>query len=92
MLHGDFSAASFITQGSISSAGPVLRIIKNALIQAGHPVNQSPGQPVIKALTSELYGTSDNGFNEAKEIYRRRYAELKTCCVKHARRVPNYIA
>jgi hypothetical protein len=74
MLRDDFPAASFITQESISSAGPALRIIKNALILSGHPVDQS--QPVIKALISVIYGTSENALNEAKELYRLRFAEL----------------
>jgi hypothetical protein len=78
ILRDDFPVASFITQESISSAGPALRIINNALILSGHPADQSPGQAVIKALISALYGTSEYGFIEAKEIYQRRYAELMT--------------
>jgi hypothetical protein len=69
MLRDDFPATSFITKKAINGYCPVLRIIKNALIQSGYHFNQHPDQPLIKALITELYGTSVRLLNSAKEFY-----------------------
>jgi hypothetical protein len=77
LLREDFPMDSFIIRESITDDGPVLRIIKNAMILSVHNFIQAPVQPLIKVLISELYCTSEATLNDAKALYHQRIAELR---------------
>jgi hypothetical protein len=77
LLREDFTMDFFTTKESIIGDGPVMRIIKNALIATGHNFVQAPGQPLIKVLITELYRTSEATLSDAKALYHQHIAELR---------------
>jgi hypothetical protein len=58
-----------------------MRIIRKALNQSGYQVQQELVQPTLEALIAELYSTSKNTLNDAKELYQLHIAEARAISV-----------
>jgi hypothetical protein len=77
ILRDDYSIPFFITIESISRDGPILRMIKNALIASGYDIDYEPGTSVMKTLITELFGHNLELYSEAIDMLTNCENQLK---------------
>jgi hypothetical protein len=77
ILRDDYSIPFFITIESISRDGPILWMIKNALIASGYDIDYEPRTSVMKTLITEMFGHNPELYSEAIDMLATCENQLK---------------